>query len=350
MGTRARGFSQTLTRAWLGHGPLATALLPLAWLYGAVRAARSAAYRHGWRRSQKLAVPVVVVGNLIAGGAGKTPTVLALVDMLRRHGRRPGILSRGYGGTHDGVLEVTRDTPASRCGDEPLLMHLRSRAPLAVGRDRVGAGRLLLRTHPELDVLVSDDGLQHLALARDAQVIVFDERGVGNAWLLPAGPLREPLPARVPARSLVVYNAAKASTPLPGSLARRDLAGVVDLAEWWRGGAASVEALRSLRGHRVLAAAGMAHPRRFFDMLSDQGLQVEELALPDHHDFATLPWPAETGTVLVTEKDAVKIDPDRVGTTKVWVVPLDFGLDAAFEAALIALLPPTPTPHGNSPA
>ena len=345
------GFAQRLQRAWLTRGALAIAMLPLATGYGAVTAARRALYRAGVVKAHTMPVPVVVVGNLVAGGAGKTPTVMAIVAALRRHGRTPGIVSRGYGGSHaDGPLEVTRAVSAAQCGDEPLLMHLRTGAPLVVGRDRVSAARLLLRHHRQVDVVVSDDGLQHLALARDAQVLVFDERGAGNGWLLPAGPLRDPLPRAVPAASLVVYNAAAPSTPLPGMLARRGLAGVVALDAWWRGEVASRVALDALRGRRLVAAAGLARPERFFTMLRAHGLAFKPLPLPDHHAYATLPWPADTADVVLTEKDAIKLDPARIGVTRVWVAPLDFALDAAFDAALLALLARTGPRHGNTPA
>lgn len=342
--------AQRLQRAWLTRGALACALLPLAFLFGAVTALRRALYRIGWLRSDAMPVPVIVVGNLIAGGAGKTPTVLAVVSALRRSGRTPGVVSRGYGGSQDDLLEVTRSIDAARCGDEPLLLHLRSGAPLVVGRDRVAAARLLLQRHPQVDAIVSDDGLQHLALARDAQVIVFDERGAGNRWLLPAGPLRESLPRTLPARSLVVYNAATPSTPLPGTLAHRALAGVVELDKWWRGEPGSMEALVALRSRPLLAAAGLAQPERFFAMLRGHGLAITPLPLPDHHDYAALPWPADTPDVVLTEKDAIKLEPARIGSTRVWVAPLDFALDAAFDAALIALLPPIGSRHGNTPA
>ncbi|MES2099529.1 MAG: tetraacyldisaccharide 4'-kinase [Pseudomonadota bacterium] len=343
-------FAQRLQLAWLTRGPLAWAMLPLALVYRAATALRRLLYRVGALPVHALPVPVIVVGNLIAGGAGKTPTVMAIVAALRRQGRTPGIVSRGHGGNHDGLLEVTRAVAAERCGDEPLLMHLRTEAPLVVGRDRVGAARELLRRHPAVDAIVSDDGLQHLALARDAQVIVFDERGAGNGWLLPAGPLRETVPRVLPPRSLVVYNAAAASTPLPGTLARRALAGIVPLADWWRGAAASNDALDALRARPLLAAAGLAQPERFFAMLRERGLTIAPLPLPDHHDFATLPWPTDARDVVLTEKDAIKLDPSRIGTTRVWVAPLDFGLDAAFEAALLALLAPPGPRHGNTPA
>ena len=341
-------WAQRLQQAWLARGPLACALLPLSVLFAALTALRRGLYRIGWRRPHSVRAPVVVVGNLIAGGAGKTPTVIAIVALLRRHGYTPGVVSRGYGAPVDGVLEVNRGMPAAQCGDEPLLMQLRTGAPVLVGRDRVAAARQLLQRHPGVDVVVSDDGLQHLALARAAQVLVFDERGAGNGWLLPAGPLRETLPRRVPARSLVLYNAAAPSTPLPGTLARRGLTGVVALPDWWQGRAASMAALESLRGRTLLAAAGLAQPERFFQMLRELGLTITPLPLPDHHNYASLPWPAGTADVVLTEKDAIKLGAERAGPTRVWVAPLDFELDASFEAALIALLPPPGPRHGNT--
>ncbi|HEY8707331.1 MAG TPA: tetraacyldisaccharide 4'-kinase [Burkholderiaceae bacterium] len=339
-----------LQQAWLSRGALALALLPLAALFVAVTAVRRGLYRIGWLPTHRVSAPVIVVGNLVAGGAGKTPTVIAVVAALRRHGYTPGIVSRGYGVPIEGLLDVTRDLPAARCGDEPLLLHLRTGAPVVVGRDRVGAARHLLLQHPAVDVIVSDDGLQHQALARDVQVLVFDERGAGNGWLLPAGPLREPLPRGVPPRSLVLYNAPAPSTPLPGTLARRSLAGVVPLADWWQGRPASMAALEALRGCPLIAAAGLARPQRFFEMLRDSGLTITPQPLPDHHGYATLPWPADAADVVVTEKDAIKLRADRIGATRVWVAPLDFSFDAAFEAALIALLPLPGPRHGNTPA
>jgi len=339
--------SLRLQRAWLARGALAWALLPLAGLYGALVALRDLAFQAGWRRIDRLPVPVIVVGNLIAGGAGKTPTCLALVDLLRQHGWTPGIVSRGYGGqSGDVVVLVTPDTPASACGDEPLLMQRRSGAPVAVGRRRAQAGRALLAAHPAVDVIVCDDGLQHRQLARDAQVIVFDERGAGNGWLLPSGPLREPMPSALPARSVLLYNAPAPSTPLPGHVVQRRLGRFTPLQAWRDGGTVDTDAGAELRGRRLVAAAGLAHPQRFFSMLRDAGLDIAELPLPDHHDFAALPWPSDTADVVVTEKDAVKLDPARLGTTRVWVATLDFQLPPAFTADLLSLLPkPAPTAH-----
>ena len=341
-----------LARAWMRRGPLAWLLLPVALLFGVLVAARQWLYRLGALEAQPLPVPVVVVGNVIAGGAGKTPATMAVVRSLKASGYSPGVISRGYGRADDAVREVEPDMAASLAGDEPLLMRMRLGVPVFVGRDRVAAARSLIERHQGVDVIVADDGLQHLRLPRHAQVIVFDERGAGNGWLLPAGPLREPLPRAVPPSSLVLYNAPHASTPLPGHVARRNLGGAVELSAWRGGVGPTLQALHSLRGRPVLAAAGLANPAKFFDMLRCEGLVVTELALSDHHDFAEIPWPSDADDVLVTEKDAVKLDPIRLGATRVWVVPLDFRLGTDFEQALLALLPPPlrRTAHGQPTA
>jgi tetraacyldisaccharide 4'-kinase len=315
---------------------LARLLQPLSWLYAALAALH--------RRAQHVAgtpgVPVLVVGNYIVGGAGKTPTVIAVVQMLRAWGFVPGVISRGYGRRDDAPLHVLADAPAAQTGDEPLLIHLRTGAPVWVGRDRVSVLRHLCAAHPEVDIVVSDDGLQHHRLPRDAQVIVFDERGVGNGLLLPAGPLRQPVPHALPANTLVLYNAAQPSTPLPGWLAGRRLSGVLPLADWWKGVPASADGWQALMGRPLLAVAGIAAPERFFAMLEARGMNIRRLPLPDHAAFDTLPWPAGTPDVVLTEKDAVKLAPGRADLHgRVWVVTLDFGPAAGFADALRGLLP-----------
>jgi len=318
----------------LSGGPLSVALLPLSGLYRGLLALRSLAYRIGLKRVDALPVPVIVVGNWIVGGAGKTPTTLALLELLRARGLKAGVVSRGYGREGDGVRVASPDSTAGELGDEPLLIHRRGRVAVAVGSDRIAAARALLAAHPDLDLLVSDDGLQHWRLPRELSLLVFDERGLGNGRLLPAGPLRQP-PTVLAADELVVYNASRPSTALPGFVAERRLAGAVPLSGWWAGEPADMAtllALRTLPGLR--ACAGLARPQRFFDMLAGLGLSFEPLPLPDHADFRTLPWPADAAGVLLTEKDAVKLPPERAGSTPVWVVTLDFALGAGFEAAL----------------
>jgi tetraacyldisaccharide 4'-kinase len=214
--TLAERASRRLQEEWLTGGALSASLLPLSWLYGGLLALRRLAYATGFKRVERLPVPVIVVGNWIVGGAGKTPTTLALLELLRARGLRAGVVSRGYGREEDGIGLVTRVSTAREVGDEPLLLHLRGRVPVAVGRDRVAAARALLAAEPGLQVLVSDDGLQHWRLPRQLSVLVFDERGLGNGRLLPAGPLRQ-RPQPLAPDEVVVYNAPQASTGLPGA-------------------------------------------------------------------------------------------------------------------------------------
>ncbi len=329
-------------RLWW-HAPptgAAWALWPLSLLYGALWAVYQ-------RRQQTTAlpVPVLVVGNYVVGGAGKTPTVIAIVQALQARGHRPGIVSRGHGRHGDGARAVTAADGPSEVGDEPLLLLRRCGVPVWVGADRVEAGRRLCAAQPQVDVLVSDDGLQHRRLARQAELVVFDERGAGNGLLLPAGPLREPLPSAPPSRCRVLYTAGRRSTPLPGALATRRLTQAWPLAAWQAGDATQAQALATLQGRPLLAAAGLAAPQKFFDMLAAAGLQVTPLPLPDHHPFDTLPWPPDTADVLVTEKDAVKLAPARMGGTRVWVLPLDFAIPAALVDALADLLFASPAKH-----
>ena len=327
-----------LLHEWIAGGPLVQTLRPVAALYGLLLRLRGLFWRWGWLRVQTLTVPVIVVGNWIVGGAGKTPTTLAVLALLKTMGIQAGVVSRGYGRALDEVALVGRDSAAAEVGDEPLLIHLRSGVPVAVGRDRVAAARALLQANPGVQMLVSDDGLQHLHLPRALAILVFDERGIGNARLLPAGPLRQLAVNHVAANELVLYNAPRPSTALPGYLARRQLSGAVGLADWWQGQPASLAQLHALRGRPLVAAAGLAQPQRFFDMLTDQGLVFSALPLADHHDFAELPWPPATADVLLTEKDAVKLLPERMKigkcSTRVWVVALDFRPEHAFEQAL----------------
>lgn len=321
---RAR-LERLLVARW--YGPAVSVWLrPLAWLYAALAGLAALPWRLGWRRPWRAPCPVLVVGNLIVGGAGKTPTVIALVMALRAAGWRPGVVSRGHGRRGSGVLLAGPGQDAVALGDEPWLIARVTGVPLAVGKSRVQAAQALLQAHPEVDLLIADDGLQHHALGRDVELWVFDERGVGNGALLPSGPLRRRLPRRVPARARVLYNAPAPSTALPGALATRGLAGAVALADWHRGLAMDPAALHALRGQPLLAIAGIAAPERFFAMLRAEGLTAQTLALPDHADLREPPWPAGTPRVLCTEKDAAKLDPARCGATQVWVVGLDFRL------------------------
>jgi tetraacyldisaccharide 4'-kinase len=339
-GSPATRFADALQAAWWQSPPnaLSRRLRPLCAVYAALSRINKAIT---WPR--RLDVPVIVVGNLVVGGAGKTPTVIALVRLLRVYGWTPGVVSRGYGRRSGGVVHVHGDSSAAECGDEPLLIHLRTEAPVVVGRNRVSAARALRREHPTVDILISDDGLQHHRLARDAQVIVFDERGAGNGLLLPAGPLREPLPEVVPTSTLVLYNAWRPPITLPGWMGTRHLTGVLSLEDWRCGHAPLADSWRALHGRRVVAAAGIASPQRFFTHLQGEGVLFTALPLPDHHDFIELPWPRGTADVVLTEKDAVKLAGRSFGDTRIWVAPLDLELDLGFAAAIKRLFPNPPS-------
>ena len=308
---------KALQRAWSGRGALAWGLRPLSLLFGAVASLRRTAYRAGLLRRERAGVPVIVVGNVVAGGSGKTPIVQAIVKHLADIGLHPGIVSRGYGRRAHDCREVHAGSDPAEVGDEPLLLARTCAVPVFVAPRRIDAARALLRAHPGTRVIVSDDGLQHYGLARDIEVCVFDERGAGNGWLLPAGPLREPWPRAV---DFVLGP--------PGYQVLRTLARDAVRADGTRA------PLEQLRGTGLVALAGIAKPEAFFEMLRGSGLQIERaIALPDHFDFRALP--ALEGELVCTEKDAVKLWRTHPGA---WAVPLHVQVDPAFWAALDAKL------------
>lgn len=284
-----------LQEAWLRRGPLAVALWPVSLLYRTLVAARGALYAARILRTVTVPVPVVVVGNVVAGGAGKTPIVIAVVRHLQSRGVPCGVISRGWGRRTDDCREVLPGDDAAQTGDEPLLIRRAAGVPVFVARHRIDAARALLAAHPRVRVLVSDDGLQHLALARDVEICVFDERGTGNGWLLPAGPLREPWPRR--ADIVVGLPSHEGAFAAPRRLA----------AEAVRADGTRVP-LASLAGQPVHAVAAIARPEAFFSMLRTAGVApASTQALPDHDDFSGWQPPAAGTAVVCTEKDAVKL-------------------------------------------
>jgi tetraacyldisaccharide 4'-kinase len=332
----ASSLESTLTRAWLRRGPLALALWPLSLLFRLLASLRLALFRAGVLKSARLPVPVVVVGNIFIGGTGKTPLTIWLAEQLRAAGFRPGVISRGHGGAEGAPIEVSTASSAREVGDEPLLIAMRAGCPVVVGRRRVEAGRRLLELHPEVDVLVADDGLQHYALQRDVEVVLFDGRGVGNGWTLPAGPLREPPSRR---RDVTVVNAPELTPALAravgGSPFQMRLAG--GMAERL-GDPVVRQPLAAFRGKRIVAAAGIGNPGRFFAMLRAEGLAIEELPLPDHHDFLDDPFRAlSADVILVTEKDAVKCRQlENINNDpRLWVVPVAAQIDPLLAAHIV---------------
>lgn len=349
-----------LPRQWLRRGPAARLLWPLHLLMHGLVALRRQAYQAGLWRARTLPVPVVVVGNRVVGGAGKTPTVLALIRHLRLQGWQPGVLSRGYGrqgtGAEPLILDASSEDAldARQVGDECWLIWRHTAAPMGIASRRADAGLALLQAHPEIDILVCDDGLQHWALTRQVEVVVFDERGPGNGWLMPAGLLREPIDAPpgpgCTAPALVLYNAAKATTPLAGHLAMKALAPLQRWEDWWAGqpppsrSPRVPEVLRQLSPQQLWAVAGIAQPQRFFKPLRQWGLHFTARALRDHDRLDPLPWPATVGHVILTEKDAVKLTPQALASqrpgTQVWVAALDYQPERGFWQALDERLKP----------
>jgi tetraacyldisaccharide 4'-kinase len=326
-----------LQRAWLRRGVLAWLLLPLSLLFGLLVAIHRSAYKLGWARSERMPVPVVVVGNVVAGGSGKTPVVMAIVRHLLARGVLVGVISRGYGRrTADCRPVRVGDAPADT-GDEPLLIATETGVPVFVAARRADAARALLAAHPSTQVIVCDDGLQHHGLARDVEICVFDERAVGNGWLMPAGPLREPWPR--PA-DLVVRPSTRAD--LGGFELRRELADFATRADGERA------ALAQFRGQAITAIAGIATPESFFTMLRELGLRLERtIALPDHADITADVLPQD-GTLLCTQKDAAKLWRLRPGA---WAVPLVVELAPAFWQAFDRLLDAKlSSPHGPETA
>ncbi len=291
-------------RVWASRAWPAWGWWPLSQVYGGLLALRRLGYARGWFKSTRVPCPVLVVGNVIAGGAGKTPTTIALVQHLQAAGLQVGVVSRGHGGQPDEGMRhdppqprqawqaVTAQALASQVGDEPLLIHLRTGAPVFVARQRALAAQALLAAHPSTQVIVCDDGLQHLALARDLQLCVFDERGAGNGWLLPAGPLREPWPKRGRALdwTLQIQDADMRAVALPVSGAHVGQRQLADHAVDAQGHRVPLQDLIALNS-QLVAFAGIAKPEQFFAGLRQRGLQpAREIALGDHASAMDDAW------------------------------------------------------------
>lgn len=326
---KGAALQQVLVDSWVRRGPLAWALAPLSLIYGGLVEARRWLYRHRIWRSQGVRVPVLVVGNVVAGGGGKTPLVLAIVRHLQQRGHTVGVVSRGYGRRSTQALEVTSSSTAADAGDEPLLIQRATGAFVHVAARRIDAARALLERHPDIDILVCDDGLQHLQLQRDVEICVFDPRGTGNGWLLPAGPLREPWPRPV---DLVVADGCQ---PDPSAWpVHRTLADHALRADGQR---SPLHALGKTPDAPLWALAGIARPEAFFTMLRDAGLALARTsALPDHAALEGSDWHRADGHTLVcTEKDAMKLWSHRPDA---WAVPLILELPQGFWDQLDRLL------------
>jgi tetraacyldisaccharide 4'-kinase len=315
-------------REWRTRGWVAWALTPFACLFGAVAATRRALFELGWIKRVDVGVPVVIVGNVTVGGTGKTPTVIALVEALRAAGFQPGVVSRGYGAKVDQATSVTPTSLPDKVGDEPLLIARRTHAPVFVCPDRVAAAQALLKAHPSVDVIVSDDGLQHYRLARAFELVVFDDRLGGNNFLLPAGPLREPMSRR---RDATLINSPYERTlpPWPNTFPLDLQSGDA----WLLDDPTVRRPLAQFAGERVVAAAGIGSPERFFATLRAAGITPATRAFPDHYSYQDNPFAGiDADSILITEKDAVKFGAWR--DARIWVVPVE----AVLKPRLIALV------------
>ena len=311
-------------RIWYDGEPAPIWMKALVPIYRALTSTIRYSWTTGLRKPVSLPIPVVVIGNITAGGTGKTPLVLALIDALSARGWRPGVVSRGYGGSATSPMLLDDDPDPAVVGDEPCLIRLRSGVPVSIGRVRSDAARLLL--DEDVDVILADDGLQNPSLARDVEICVIDgQRRFGNGLLLPAGPLRESTD-RLNGVDFVVCNGGKAKTgeikmDLQGSTARK-----VNSRDFTR-------PLAEFAGHKVHAVAGIGNPQRFFESLSQQGIDVIEHAFPDHHALTASDLEFKDDLpVLMTEKDAVKCR--HFAKDNHWQVPVDAELPSSFVDAV----------------
>ncbi|MBI4292257.1 MAG: tetraacyldisaccharide 4'-kinase [Betaproteobacteria bacterium] len=332
-----------IARHWYRLTPVSVLAYPLSLVFRFAVWLRRLLYGAGLIASTRLPVPVIVVGNLTVGGTGKTPLVIWMVRMLAEAGRTPGVLARGYGGLASAPREVRAEDDALLAGDEPVLLAARCSCPVWAGADRARTGAALLAAHPDCDVLVCDDGLQHYALARDIEIAVEDARGIGNGLMLPAGPLREPAdrpvdafvingePADRPVDAFVINGEPAEARSTSGGCARAgayamrlEPGGIYLLHDPAR----TIEA-SEVAAKRLHAVAGIGEPRRFFAQLVRLGLAPQCHPFPDHHRYteADLNFP-NCDLVLMTEKDAVKCT--RLGRTDLAALRVEAKLVPAF--------------------
>jgi len=316
-----------LQRHWYRITPLHLLLLPVSLLFQLLVAIRRLLFRSGILSSVKLPLPVIIVGNITVGGTGKTPFTLWLAEQLLADGWHPGIISRGFGGSGSKPREVQAGSDPASVGDEPVLMAQRLLCPVWVGRERPAAARALLLAHPECDVIISDDGLQHYRLQRDVEIVVVDGiRRFGNGFLLPAGPLRE-APSRLREVDAVVINGGQAAA---GEYLMQ-LEGV----HFYNLLNPEITATAAdFQGQSVHAIAGIGHPERFFGHLNRLGLTVQTHPYPDHHAYcaADLAY-SDANALLMTEKDAVKCI--AFADEKCWVLRVDAHIDPALTELIL---------------
>ena len=315
-----------MPRSWKSFNALSLILLPMTLIFGLASYIRRQLFRRGLLKSTKIEVPVIVVGNITVGGTGKTPTVIAIANALKASGYIPGVISRGYRG--DGQkYEVTTRSVASKVGDEAILISTKTHCPLWVGPSRTENAQHLLAKYPNVNVIISDDGLQHYAIKRDIEIIVIDgSRKFGNGLLLPSGPLRESVKRIHECDFAVINGPEKLNLPIPTS--NMELVGELfhNLSNVDRTCRAS-----DLCGREIAAIAGIGNPERFFLHLESLGLNLKTHVFPDHHKYSISDITAiEQNVILMTEKDAVKCP--IVSGKECWILPVQ----ARFNGDLIS--------------
>jgi tetraacyldisaccharide 4'-kinase len=330
---------QRLLRLWYEETPGVSVLQPFSWVYGAAVSMRRKAYERGWVKSHGVGKPVIVVGNLTVGGTGKTPLTIWLASHLRQRGYEVGLVSRGYGRERGGLRTVTSESSWQEVGDEPLILHQRTGCVTLVASDRVAGARALVGLGAK--VILADDGLQHLRMRRDCEIVVVDgARGLGNGRVLPAGPLRESGVRAQVADALVVNGGAEGEPVrgLPAELAAAALRLRLRAAHARQmAGAGQEQPLEAFRGRPVHAVAGIGNPQRFFADLRARGLELIEHPFPDHHALAAADLDFGDGlAVLMTEKDAVKCR--QLAGPRHWYVPVAADFSEADSRRLLALV------------
>lgn len=330
---------QRLLKLWYQESPGVSVLQPLSWLYGAAVAVRRTAYERGWMKSHGVGRPVIVVGNLTVGGTGKTPLTIWLASHLRQRGYVVGLVSRGYGREHGGLRLVSSDSSWQEVGDEPLILQRRTGCMTLVGSDRVAGAMALAERGAK--VILADDGLQHLRLRRDCEIVVVDgARGLGNGRMLPAGPLREG-GSRVRTADALVVTGGVQGEPVrgvPPKLAAGAMRMRLQAAPARQvAGAGQEQPLEAFRGRPVHAVAGIGNPQRFFADLHARGLELIEHPFPDHHALSAADLDFGDGlAVLMTEKDAVKCR--QAAGPRHWYVPVEADFSEADSHRLLGLV------------
>ncbi|HEY4697007.1 MAG TPA: tetraacyldisaccharide 4'-kinase [Gallionella sp.] len=344
-----------LEHHWYRITPLHLILIPLSLVFRVLVAFRRVLYRDRILASDQLLIPVIVVGNISVGGTGKTPLTLALAQQLIALGWHPLIVSRGYKSASQHPQQVEPGMTAQQAGDEPLLMARRNLCPVWVGKDRAATARAALQAHPQCDVVLCDDGLQHYRLQRDVEIAVIDgARGLGNGWLLPAGPLREPV-SRLQTVDAVVVNV-QARSPLPTPLPQAGEGANESLREFQFDGGAVAPGQYEMRLDGTVfynlldpgltatatdfhkpgnhAVAGIGHPQRYFQHLETLGISFTPHAFPDHHPYSATDLAfTDCDAVLLTEKDAVKCT--AFADARYWVLRVDAQIDSALTGLIL---------------